>query len=89
MSEGSLQSALLNDVFFSNLILITICFLFVFVFVRGSRRIFSRAAVRDVEKMNSIKSLYTFISYFKMEQKERHWNSFVVAGERRSYIYFG
>lgn len=35
-----------------------ICSSFVFMFVRGGRWIFSTAAVRDVETMNSIKSLY-------------------------------
>lgn len=68
MNEGSLRSFSGLDLFCSSLILITICSLFDFMFVRGGRWTFSTAAVRDVKTM---KSLCTFSSCCEMKQKKK------------------
>lgn len=75
------------DVFCSSLILITICSSFAFVFVRGSRWIFSAAAVRDVKRMNSIKSLYLYFILWE-ETKRKALEIIVVVEDRRYSVFY-
>lgn len=82
MNEGMLKSPLVDDVFCSNLILITICSSFVFMFVRGGRWIFSTVPVCDVKSKKSITSWYLYFLLCEMKQKERHWKSFAVVEDR-------